>query len=133
MTTGECNCGAVSFEISASPWGVFVCHCSICRRSTGTNGNAVLIIGNDNFQWKTGREEIATWHKPGHDWQTWFCRICGSPLPGVNDKERMFIPAGLLSEDDETLQVIHHIWVDSKASWDEIADSGQQHSGAFEG
>jgi hypothetical protein len=45
----------------------------------------------------------------------------------------MFVPAGLLSEGHEELKVIHHIWVDSKANWDEIGDSGKQHSEAFEG
>lgn len=131
MTSGSCNCGAVAFELSAKPWGVFVCHCSICRRSTGTNGNAVLIIGNDDFHWKTGVESVSTWRKPGHDWQTWFCRTCGSQVPGTNDAERMFVPAGAISGEEE-LRVIHHIWVDSKASWDEIGDTGAQHSAAFE-
>jgi hypothetical protein len=30
MALGECNCGAVAFEISAALADVFVCHCSIC-------------------------------------------------------------------------------------------------------
>ena len=133
MMSGHCNCGAVAWELSAEPLGVFVCHCSICRRATGTNGNAVLVIGNDDFRWTEGGEYISTWKKPGHDWQTWFCKICGSQLPGVNDETRMFIPAGSIAEGAERLRVIHHIWVDSKASWDEIGDSGKQHAGAFEG
>jgi hypothetical protein len=40
MARGECNCGAVAFEADADLSGVFVCHCSICRRSTGNNGIA---------------------------------------------------------------------------------------------
>lgn len=67
MISGQCNCGAVTYELNANPWGVVVCHCSICRRSTGTNGNAVLIIGNNDFHWKTGTEEVSTWKKPGQD------------------------------------------------------------------
>ena len=42
MITGACNCGAVQFEIDAALSGVFVCHCSICRRSTGSNGIATV-------------------------------------------------------------------------------------------
>jgi hypothetical protein len=45
----------------------------------------------------------------------------------------MFIPAGLISDGGKALRVIHHVWVGSKAVWDEIGDSGQQHSEAFEG
>jgi len=132
MASGECNCGAVTFELSADRSGVFVCHCSICRRSTGSNGIAVVVTDNEAFRWIRGEEHIATWKKPDSEWQTWFCRICGSRLPGANDESRMFVPAGLLSDDVDDLRVIHHIWVDSKACWDEIGDSGRQHAGAFE-
>ncbi len=133
MARGECNCGAVAFEISADLSGIFVCHCSICRRSTGSNGVAVVVIDNDAFRWIRGEEQITTWKKPGADWQTRFCRGCGSSLPGTNDESRMFVPAGLISDGGETLRVIHHIWVDSKAVWDEIGDSGQRHREAFSG
>ena len=133
MALGECNCGAVAFEINADLSGVFVCHCSICRRSTGSNGIAVVVIDNNAFRWIRGEELITSWKKPGADWQTWFCRICGSPVPGTNDESRMFVPAGLISDGGESLAVIHHVWVDSKAVWDEIGDSGQRHREAFEG
>lgn len=133
MARGECNCGSVAFDISSDLSGVFVCHCSICRRSTGSNGIAVLIVNNDAFRWLHGEELITSWTKPGTDWQTWFCRVCGSPVPGINDESRMFIPAGAISEGGDSLKVIHHIWVDSKAVWDEIGDAGQQHLKSFEG
>ncbi len=131
MIEGECNCGAVRFEARTRPAGVYVCHCSICRRYTGTNGNAVLVVANEEFRWIDGEENFSTWRKPGHDWQAWFCRVCGSQLPGENDSATMFIPAGLLTAGGEDLEVIHHIWVDSKADWDEIGDSGRQHPEAF--
>jgi len=130
---GECNCGAVRFELNADPAGIFVCHCSICRRATGSNGVAVVVTANENFRWLFGENIIASWKKPGADWQTWFCKQCGSMVPGHNDESRMFVPAGLLGPDAESLQVRHHIWVDSRASWDVIGDSGKQHREAFEG
>ncbi len=131
MFRGECNCGAVAFEVDADPAGVFVCHCSICRRATGSNGIAVVVIDNDAFRWTRGEGQIATWKKPGADWQTWFCRVCGSPLPGENDETRMFVPAGLISDGADDLRVIHHVWVGSKAVWDEIGDAGRRHPAAF--
>lgn len=133
MAQGECNCGAVAFELSTDLSGVFVCHCSICRRFTGSNGIAVVVIDKDAFRWIRGEEQIATWKKPNADWQASFCRVCGSSLPGANDESRMFVPAGLISEGSEGLRVIHHVWVGSKADWDEIGDSGQQHVEVFKG
>ncbi len=128
---GECNCGSVVFEVDAEPTGVYICHCSICRRHTGTNGNAVLVVQQAGFRWISGEDQISTWKKPNHGWQIWFCRVCGSQLPGENNELTMFVPAGLLVDDPEELKVIHHIRVDSKAGWDEIGDAGKQHREAF--
>ncbi len=133
MARGECNCGAVSFEITTDISDVIICHCSICRRATGSNGIAVIIVKNEDFKWVSGEELVTSWEKPGADWQMWFCRRCGSPVPGINDDSRMFIPAGSISDGGESLQVAHHIWVDSKATWDEIGDCGRIHLEAFEG
>ena len=131
MVEGECNCGAVAFKAEASILDVYICHCSICRKSTGSSGIAVAIVENDQFDWLKGQEYITRWQKPGHDWHTYFCAICGSSLPGPNDSQRMYLPVGSLTTGHENLRVAHHIYVGSKASWDEIGDSGKQHKGAF--
>ena len=128
---GECNCGAVAFELSAALTDIYVCHCSICRRSTGANGIAVLVTEKNHLRWLRGEDNIRTWEKPGHDWQTWFCASCGSTLPGSNDEATVFIPAGLLNDAGDTLHVAHHIWVDSRAAWDVIGDQGRQHPQGF--
>lgn len=131
MASGQCNCGAVRFEIDGDLDGVYVCHCSICRRSTGSNGIAVVLVPKERFHWVGGTEHISTWKKPDADWQTWFCGICGSPVPGENDPAKIFVPAGSLTHGGEALKVLHHIWVGSKAVWDEIGDSGRQHVEGF--
>lgn len=128
---GECNCGAVAFEISGAVKDVFVCHCSICRRATGSNGIPVILVANDAFHWLRGEDVIATWRKPDADWQGSFCRQCGSPLPGKNDDAHTYVPVGLITEGGEALKVAHHIWVGSKAAWDEIGDAGRQHTHGF--
>lgn len=131
MAYGECNCGAVAFQLSGDLSGIYVCRCSICRRFTGSNGVAVVVVDNDAFRWVRGEEQVSSWEKPNADWQAFFRRICGSSLPGPNDERRMFVPAGLISEGGEGLRVIHHVWVDSKADWDEIGDQGEQHREAL--
>jgi hypothetical protein len=127
MATGECNCGAVRYRIDSDLTDVIQCHCSICRRATGSSGIAVVLAPIDSFSWVAGQDHIATWRKPDADWQIWFCRICGSPVPGKNDATRMFVPASSLTEGGESLKVSDHIWVGSKARWDEIGDAGTQH------
>lgn len=132
MARGECNCGEVAFEISAALSDVFVCHCSICRKFTGVHGIAVVLVDNSAFRWLRGEDRIARWKKPDADWEAAFCKTCGSSLPGTNNDTQTFVPAGLISEGGEGLKVAHHIWVGSKAIWDEIGDSGKLHRQAFE-
>ncbi|WP_318837944.1 GFA family protein [Neiella holothuriorum] len=130
---GACNCGAVSFELTGKAsevTDVYICHCSICRKSTGSGGIAVMVIATPDFSWLTGQTAIKSWRKPGHDWHTHFCQTCGSPLPGADSEKAMYVPVGLLDEQDR-LKVAHHIWVDSKAGWELIGDNGKQHPQAF--
>ena len=133
MILGGCNCGSVAYEIATDVSDLYVCHCSICRRHSGTNGMTLAVVDNSVFRWIRGEEQMTTWRKPDADWEVNFCRTCGSSLPGPNDATRTYVPVGSIIEGGENLRVRHHIWVDSKAAWDEICGSGKQHRGAFEG
>ena len=117
---GSCNCGHIKFQIDVMPKDVYVCHCSICRKSTGSGGIAVTVVDNDKFSWLAGQNAIKTWYKPGHDWETSFCQYCGSPLPGKNDQASTYIPVSLFDSGHENLRLKKHIFIDSKASWEEL-------------
>lgn len=127
MVKGECNCGAVLYEADSEVSDVYICHCSICRKFTGSGGIAVSIVPFKKFSWLAGQEYISYWSKPGHDWHTNFCKVCGSALPGANDEENVYIPVGTIKEGDEDLKIAHHLYVNSKPGWEEIGDSGKQH------
>lgn len=131
MICGNCNCGEVRFEIDTDVSDVYMCHCSICRRFTGTNGIAVVLVENEHFRFTSGKENVVMWKKPGSEWESWFCRTCGSAMPGQNNSKTVFIPAGSISSGADQLSVAHHIFVGSKAPWDVIGDDGKQHEGAF--
>ncbi len=133
MLKGACNCGEVAFKINAKAQDIYMCHCSICRRASGVHGMAVMVVDNQAFEWLRGEQNMTTWNKPGHDWATSFCRICGSTLPGENDENRMFVPAGLITEGSKHLRVAHHIFVNSKAPWFELSDQGKRHPEEFGG
>ncbi len=92
---------------------------------------AVLVVQNNQFRWLQGQQSIATWKKPNTEWQIWFCSICGSPVPGENNPKTMYVPAGSITDGGDGLRVIHHVWVGSKAVWDEIGDTGKQHAEGF--
>ncbi len=132
MAQGGCHCGAVSFEVEAEIEYLYACHCSLCRRWSGTQGVVVAVVPNAAFGWVTGEDQVHTWSHPDCDWHSAFCPSCGSALPGRNDENTMFIPAGSLSRGAEKARICDHIWVGSKASWDEIGGDGKQHDEAYE-
>lgn len=89
------------------------------------------IVERDKFTWIKGQDKITYWSKPRHDWYSYFCSVCGSALPGENDESNMYLPVGTIAAGHEKLKVAHHMYVDSKASWEIIGDSGVQHPNEF--
>jgi hypothetical protein len=45
MLTGSCLCKGIRFEISGTHSKVIVCHCSLCRKTSGTSSACYIVIG----------------------------------------------------------------------------------------
>ncbi len=129
MIQGSCLCGGVRFEISGNVSAIGQCHCSLCRKVSGTASNSALLTARGSLRWTQG-EELAQIYTRPTGWTTAFCRVCGSPLPLPHPSGKLFwLPAGLLDDDPGT-RVEQHIYVGSKAAWDEIAGTALQYKDA---
>ena len=76
MTThrGGCHCGAVRFEVDASPDLVATrCNCSICRMT----GFLHLIVAADRFRQTRGEHALNTYTFNTGVARHYFCRRCG--------------------------------------------------------
>ena len=121
MIRGSCACGAVRFETEGRVSPVSQCHCSTCRKSFGGSSNAVVITAKKRFRFLDGEDQIRGFQRPS-GYRTSFCGRCGSPAPLEHERGKlMALPAGSL-DDDPGVGVGRHIFVGSKASWDEIGD-----------
>lgn len=131
---GSCLCGSVAFEIDGKTSPIGQCHCSKCRKVSGTDGNAVFYTNVDNFRWLRGEQGIRSYRVPdGSGWQSSFCGTCGSPVPHTdNDDKIYFVPAGLLDDDPGHRGYAAHIHVASKAQWVEITDDAPQFPEGFD-
>ena len=124
---GSCLCGAVTFAIDGKYSPVGQCHCSKCRKVSGTDGNAVFLASYAAFIWQSGEGDTKTFIVPGSTWKSCFCTTCGSPAPFPNNEKTLyFVPAGLLDDDPGFRGYAAHIFVGSKAPWVEITDSAPQ-------
>ena len=129
MIHGSCLCGGVRFEIDGKVSAIGQCHCSLCRKVSGSAANATLLTAQRSLRWTQGEELVQLYSRPT-GWTTAFCRVCGSPLPLLHPNGKLFwVPAGLL-DDDPGKRVEQHIYVGSKAAWDEIAGTTPQYKEA---
>ena len=116
---GSCLCGAVTFEIVGDFERFYLCHCSRCRKDTGSAHAANLFSSSAQVHWLSGKEKITTFTLPETQHSKSFCSICGSALPNLQmDGKLLVVPAGSL-DCDVTIPPSAHIFVASKANWDE--------------
>ena len=123
MPIGKCLCGAVSFEVLEPLPNLYQCHCSLCRKVSGSASNSAMIVLQENFLWIAGSNKIST-YSTSTGFRSHFCSSCGSPLPNEYDGGlRYWVPVGLF---DSAIQasVCAHLYVNSKADWDNIAEGG---------
>jgi len=115
---GSCLCGEVTYEYTG-PVKVFqYCHCSRCRKFTGT-AHASNIIGDpEDFKWLTGEDNLGRFElEEAKHFATSFCKKCGSSLPWLTQSKKAFIiPAGTL-DTDPGVKPIHNIYCADKATW----------------
>ena len=115
---GSCLCGAVSYQYRDDVKVFQYCHCSRCRKVTGSAHAANIIIDPANFQWTRGEEFVGRFELPdAKHFATSFCKKCGSNLPWRNQRgSAVIIPAGTLDE-DPGIKPRQNIYYKSRAPW----------------
>ena len=130
---GSCLCGGVRFAITGKAGPIGQCHCSKCRKVSGTDGNAVFYTAVSSFRWLSGEDLVKYFFVPGgNGWASAFCGTCGSPVPHTDRARKIyFVPAGLLDDDIGYRGYAAHIFVGSKAPWVCISDGAPQYAEGF--
>ena len=124
---GGCLCGAIRFEIDEFVGPFELCHCSRCRKASGSAFVAGVGVRARHFRLLEGESLVRRYEAevrerpPGYS--TAFCSRCGSPAPDlthVTDEDDWFeLAAGTLDEAPGVLPD-QHIFVDCRADWDPI-------------
>lgn len=120
MLTGQCLCTAVTFALTTEPRYFYRCHCSLCRRQTGTGYNCATIVTESSFQWVTGQAEISTWRKPS-GYRNDFCKQCGSTVPNtLRGSPYVWVPLGLLDQQTSSMTCIGDYCLGDARQWDTL-------------
>jgi hypothetical protein len=118
LVRGSCLCGVVRYE-ARLPFGKFVqCHCSRCRKASGSAFAANAYVAPDAFRWTNGETNVVRYDLPeARSFSTSFCGKCGSPVPhSTRSGREIIIPAGSLDDDPQVKPPINLHW-DSRAEW----------------
>lgn len=118
VKTGSCLCGEIKFEIEGDFDSFYLCHCSRCRKDTGSAHAANLFSSSAKLKWISGEDKVSNFTLPSTQHTKSFCSICGSALPNIQMAGKLLVvPAGSL-DSDVSISPNAHIFVSSKANWD---------------
>jgi hypothetical protein len=127
LLRGSCLCGLVAYEVPDSFEYSLYCHCSKCRRATGAAAKPFAGIKSDCLTFVSGGDHVMRYGGgTNHDAH---CERCGSLLYSlVRNGAYLHVTLGSLI-DSPSIRPTAHIFVGSKASWDDICDGLPQFDG----
>jgi hypothetical protein len=108
----------VKYEVAGEATRFYHCHCSRCRKATGTGHASNLFLQPARLRWLGGEEYVTEFKVPeAKRFANTFCAICGGRLPRqAIDSDVVMVPAGSL-DDEAPIRPQANIFVDSRASW----------------
>jgi hypothetical protein len=131
---GSCLCGGVRFEVTAAFLWANHCHCTRCRKHSGTYGGVQARVPRAGFRLLAGEDLIRVF-RPGDGRVKAFCSVCGSSLFGAEwpEGDEIAIRLGAL-DGDPGIRPQFHLHVESRAAWEDLPDDGlPRYAEAFTG
>jgi hypothetical protein len=123
MYVGQCLCGEVQVKINGAISDIIHCHCSLCRKNSGSAYATNGFINTADFEITKGADSLTAFSfKPGRNRH--FCTKCGSPVYSANEQDptRLRIRLGLLDSEISERPTSHN-FVSSKANWEELDEA----------
>ncbi|QYD69134.1 GFA family protein [Paraburkholderia edwinii] len=115
---GGCACGAVRYILKGEPQAAAICHCSLCRKQSGSAFSFNLIVKEADYEQFGETKFYVTTGDSGQPSFRHFCAECGSPvvtksvvMPGM-----AIVKAGTL-DSMEGLQPQREIYTDHAPEW----------------
>ena len=113
---GSCLCGEVRYTVDGSFERFYLCHCTYCRKDTGSAHAANLFSSSAKLTWLCGQGAVRTYRLPATRHIRSFCATCGSGLP-YSYAGTLVVPAGSL-DSNVPISPDGNIFTASRAAWD---------------
>ncbi|HEV8331672.1 MAG TPA: GFA family protein [Steroidobacteraceae bacterium] len=120
--SGSCLCETVRFEVEGAFEHFYLCHCTHCRKDTGSAHAANLFSSTAKLKWVSGEDNVRVFNLPSTRHRHCFCTTCGSALPDLQMNGALLkVPAGSL-DSPIRIRPDAHIFCASRASWDDALE-----------
>ena len=130
MIEASCLCGRIIFTIHGELSSARTCHCTTCRKFSGTSPAAWAMARAADLRIdpEADLEAAVTRYDSGRGIRC-FCARCGSPVwfESKDYSDIVMIPLGVLDDGDVPTPSAH-IFVGSKPGWCSIHDDLPQHA-----
>lgn len=130
--TAKCACGAASITVDSDPKIHAVCHCTNCKRRTGSAFGISAYFSCKSVVATTGDTNVYAFHHAAqnHDQERHFCATCGTTLFWTisTQPELIGIAGGCFAGEDlgePTLSISHakkFDWMDLPDGWKRIQE-----------
>ena len=125
---GSCLCRGVRYEIEGELGDFGYCHCTSCRKASGTAHAANAPVDRARFILLSGADMLREFESSPGKFRA-FCGTCGSPIYAYLAATRDMLRLRLGSLDTPfDKQPRAHTWVSDKAPWEPLNDGLPQFS-----
>lgn len=107
MRTGKCQCGVVQYQVEGEPLRVGLCHCTDCRKTSGSAYVTFAVWPRTAFRTAS---QFATYRGRS------FCPLCGSRVFSLRSEEAE-IMVGSLDDAPSGLLPTYEIWTPRREEW----------------
>jgi hypothetical protein len=126
MHRGSCLCGGIRYEIDGELGDFGYCHCTSCRKASGSAHAANAPVDRARLNVSAGAELLREYESSPGKLRV-FCSRCGSPMYAYlrATPDILRIRLGSLDTPFDKRRLAH-TWVSDKACWDPIEDGVPQ-------
>ncbi|KAF1997155.1 hypothetical protein P154DRAFT_441808 [Amniculicola lignicola CBS 123094] len=138
MVKGTCLCGKIRFECTGEATKTVLCHCTNCKRATGSAYTTNVSVPSASFRLLEGEPKQFTFDSgQGPIFRISFCGECSSTLWKESDaegfKDSHLIQAGSLGDDFNLYKPQGEIFTPFRSSWLEPLEGVKQFQGTDKG
>jgi hypothetical protein len=113
---GKCLCGDIEFQAEEVPGMVFNCHCTRCRKSTGSAFATQVFAQRSSLKFIKGKDKLTEYESTGG--MRTFCSKCGSRLMNYGKGDVDYLSVAISSiEEPNKLRPNADCFLSTKLDW----------------